>query len=236
MSNVTYNVCVKCVMDTSDSGIHFDDEGICNHCRSRDELLSTLPSKPIEREARLQTLIQKIKNSRRAKEYDCLIGISGGVDSSYLVHECVQLGLRPLLVHFDNGWNTELAVKNIQRIVKKLNLDLVTEVADWEEFRDIQRSLFFSDVVDLELLSDQAIVASLFRVARKYGIKHIVSGHNVQTETHLPNDWTWMKFDRRNILDIHKSISGRKIIKTPLMGILSFVLHQKVLGLKFFGL
>ena len=154
-----YRICSRCIMDTSDMDIHFDAAGICNHCHARDELMSTLPQGSEALHLRMQGLLNKIKNENKQKEYDCLIGISGGVDSSFLVHKMVEAGLRPLLVHIDNGWNSELAVTNIQKLISKLNLDLVTYVVDWEEFRDIQKSIFKSSVLDLELLSDQVIVS-----------------------------------------------------------------------------
>ena len=227
------SICAQCVMDTTDPDIIFDDLGICNHCRERERLIGTLPQTDEAKLLQLNRLVSKIRIAGKRKQYDCLIGVSGGVDSSFLVHKAVELGLRPLLAHFDNGWNSELAVQNINRIVRKLDLDLVTEVADWDEFRSIQRSLFLSGVVDLELLSDQSIIASLFKTARKYGIKYIISGHNVQTETHLPNRWTWLKFDRANLRAIHKALSNEAIKNVPTMGLLSFLIHQKLLGYKF---
>jgi N-acetyl sugar amidotransferase len=220
-------------MDTSDPDIEFDSAGVCNHCHRRDRLVATLPATRVEGEVLLGRIVARIKEQGLGKDYDCLLGISGGVDSSYLAHLAVGLGLRPLVVHFDNGWNSELAVKNIESVISKLGLDLQTYVVDWEEFRDIQRSLLKAGVLDLEILSDQAIIATMFRLARKNGIKYILSGHNVATETHLPDAWTWMKFDARNIRAIQRRFGTRPIRSTPLMGILGYVLSQMAYGFKF---
>jgi N-acetyl sugar amidotransferase len=220
-------------MDTSDPAIEFDEEGVCNHCHRRDRLVATLPASPEEGMASLDRIVERVKAEGKGKDYDCLLGISGGVDSSYLAYLAKQKGLRPLVVHFDNGWNSELAVRNIESVISKLGLDLQTYVVDWEEFRDIQRSLLKAGVLDLEILSDQAIIATMFRLARKNRIKYILSGHNVATETHLPDAWTWMKFDALNIRAIQRRFGTRPIRSTPLMGILSYTLHQVAYGFKF---
>lgn len=228
-----YRLCTRCIMDTSDPDIVFDDEGVCNHCHRRDRLAATLPATRKEGMSRLDAIVARIKGQGAGRDYDCVLGISGGVDSSYLAHLAVEKGLRPLVVHFDNGWNSELAVKNIESVITHLGLDLQTYVVDWEEFRDIQRSLLKAGVLDLEILSDQAIIATLFRLARQNHIQFILSGHNVATETHLPDRWTWMKFDARNIRAIQRRFGTRPIRSTPLMGILGFTMQQLVLGFKF---
>lgn len=228
-----YRICTRCIMDTSDHDIVFDDDGVCNHCHNRDRLAATLPATREEGKMRLEKIIQRMKEYGRNRDYDCLLGISGGVDSSYLVHLAVQKGLRPLVVHFDNGWNSELATKNIENVISSLGLDLQTYVVEWDEFRDIQRSLLKAGVLDLEILSDQAIIATMFRLARQNRIKYILSGHNVATETHLPDAWTWMKFDARNIRAIQRRFGTRPIRSTPLMGILSYTLYQIAYGFKF---
>ena len=232
-TNREYRICTRCIMDTSDSAIEFDTQGVCNHCHRRDRLAATLPATREEGVARLDRIVERMKAYGKGRDYDCLLGISGGVDSSFLAYLAVQKGLRPLVVHFDNGWNSELAVKNIESVISHLGLDLQTYVVDWEEFRDIQRSLLKAGVLDLEILSDQAIVATMFRLARQNRIKYILSGHNVATETHLPDAWTWMKFDARNIRAIQRRFGTRPIRSTPLMSILSYTLNQMVYGFKF---
>lgn len=228
-----YQICSRCIMDTSDINIKFDEEGVCNHCHRRDQLAAILPASQEEGEERLARIVSKIKAEGRGRDYDCLIGISGGVDSSFLAHLAVKHGLRPLVIHFDNGWNSELAVKNIETVISKLGLDLQTYVVDWEEFRDVQRSLLKAGVLDLEILSDQAIISTMFRLARRNRIKYILSGHNVATETHLPDSWTWMKFDARNIRAIQRRFSSRPIRSIPLMGILSYTIYQMLYRFKF---
>ena len=230
--NIEYRICTRCIMDTSDPDIRFDDRGVCNHCHKHDRLVAALPPTGEEGMERLVRIVERIKSHGRRRDYDCIVGLSGGVDSSYLVHLAVEKGLRPLVVHFDNGWDSELAVKNIENVISRLGLDLQTYVVDWVEFRDIQRSLLLAGVLDLEILSDQAIMATMFRLARKNRIRYILSGHNVMTETHLPESWTWMKFDARNIRAIHRRFGTRPIRSTPLMGIMGYAFNQVVFGFK----
>jgi asparagine synthetase B (glutamine-hydrolysing) len=160
-------VCTRCVMDTSDPEITFDADGVCNHCRDYEDLVAWRLPEPSEARRELERLVDRIKRDGRKRDYDCIIGVSGGVDSSYLAHLTKELGLRPLAVHLDNGWDSELAVQNIQNLVSKLGIDLYTHVVDWDEFRDIQRSFFLAGVVDIEMISDHAINAILYRMARK---------------------------------------------------------------------
>lgn len=233
MNSTARRMCVRCIMDTSDPAIEFDEAGVCHHCRRRDRLVATLPRTLEEGRARFERIVERMKADGRGRDYDCLLGISGGVDSSYLAHLAARSGLRPLVVHFDNGWNSELAVRNIESVITRLGLDLKTYVVDWEEFRDIQLSLLKAGVIDLEILSDQAIVATLFRLARQNRIRYILSGHNVATETHLPDAWTWMKFDARNIRAIQRRFGSRPIRSTPLLGILGYVVNQFVHRFRF---
>src|SRR5439155_15087384 len=177
-----YQVCSQCVMDTSDSEIEFDDKGICNHCRRREKKVADSPFAHSNASRLLETLVSSIRASGKG-DYDSIVGLSGGVDSSYATYIAKKtLGLRPLAVHFDNGWNSELAVRNIENIVKKLGIDLHTYVIDWEEFRDIQRSFFRASVIDIEMITDHAILASMYRLADQHGIKYVMSGSNVATE------------------------------------------------------
>jgi N-acetyl sugar amidotransferase len=152
----------------------------------------------------LQEIVSKIKQEGKGKQYDCITGISGGVDSTYLSLQAKKLGLRPLIVHFDNGWNSELAVKNIENIISKLGFDLYTLVVDWHEFKDIQLSYIKASVVDIEAVTDHAINGTIYRLANKYGLKYILSGNNIVTEHVLPAYWVFNKADDNNIKDIHK--------------------------------
>lgn len=189
-------------MDTSDPEIRFDAEGVCNHCRMYEELDATMPG-PDEARIQLERTVDRIRTIGRGRPYDCVIGLSGGVDSSFLAYEAKRLGLRPLAIHFDNGWNSERAVHNIEMVLRGLDLDLSTFVVDWEEFRDLQVSFFRASVIDIEMLTDHAIAALSMRIAREREIRFILSGTNVRTEAILPHAWAHAKLDFRNIRAIH---------------------------------
>ena len=154
-------MCARCLYDTSIPEIQFDVQGVCNFCKVHDEMEKMYP---LDEEGRnqLERIVEKIKRAGRGKEYDCVVGVSGGRDSTYTMYKAVKLGLRPLAVHFDNGWNSEVAVSNIKKTIAPYNIDLVTVVADWEEFKDLQRAFFKSDVIDLELLSE--IISEFFKL------------------------------------------------------------------------
>jgi N-acetyl sugar amidotransferase len=153
------------------------------------------------------------------KDYDCLLGISGGVDSSYLAYMARKLKLRPLVVHFDNGWDSELAVSNIQKIIEHLGFDLATYVIDWEEFRDLQRSFLKASVIDIEMLTDHAIFSALFGLARKHDIRCVLSGTNHATENGMPDSWVWDKQDLRNIKAIHNKYGSCPLQSFPTLNL-----------------
>lgn len=208
-----YKVCVKCIMDTSDPEIIFDDSGICNHCYRYDKMVSTRTFSEVERPLELEKLVNSIKENGKGKPYDCIIGVSGGVDSTYVAYIVKQFGLRPLAVHFDNGWNSELSVMNIENIIKKLDIDLHTHVVDWEEFKDIQLSFLKASTPDAEIPTDHAINAILFKLADQYKIKHILNGVNIATEAFLPLKWGYGYYDFRYIKNV-QNLFGKKKIKT----------------------
>ncbi|MEM8890629.1 MAG: 7-cyano-7-deazaguanine synthase, partial [Bacteroidota bacterium] len=171
--------CSRCILDTHDDpGMIFDEQGVCNYCNMYDGLPKYDFSQGDPAKAEREELIRKIKASGKGKDYDCLIGLSGGVDSTYLAYQAHKMGLRPLAVHFDNGWNSELAVKNIENVVSKLGIDLYTYVIDWEEFRDMQVAFFKASVIDIEALTDHAIYAALIKLASKNKIRYMLSGNN----------------------------------------------------------
>jgi len=153
---------------------------------------------------KLQMIIEEIKLAGRKQKYDCILGVSGGVDSTYLALKAKELGLNVLCVHFDNGWNSELSVKNIENIVTKLNFDLETYVINWDEFKDLQLAYFKANVVDIEAVTYHAIIGTIYRMAAKNNIKYILSGNNVVTESIMPQNWVFNKLDHVNITDIHK--------------------------------
>jgi N-acetyl sugar amidotransferase len=223
-------VCTRCVMDTTDPKIQFNAQGTCNHCRTyeqrKDQIL--LPEK--KREAELKRIIQKIQEKGKGKKYDCIIGVSGGVDSTLMAYKAKELGLRPLAVHLDNGWNSRLAVSNIEKVLKHIDIDLYTHVIDWEEFKDLQLAYFKASVVDIEAITDHAIVAVIYDVARKQGVKYITSGSNFATEGIMPKSWVWTKNDLVNLEDIHRRFGTKKLKTFPKLGFLRLVYLKKIRG------
>lgn len=214
-----HRVCTRCVMDTSDPDIVFDGKGVCNHCREYDGVVRIRLLGGVERGNRLRGLVDKIKREGRNRKYDCIVGVSGGVDSSYVAYMAKKLGLRPLAVHLDNGWDSELAVGNIEKILRKLDIDLYTCVVDWEEFRDLQLAYLKASVVDIEVVTDHAIAAALHDIADKQGIGYILSGANIVTETIMPVSWAYRKNDLRNLKTIHRRY-GKGGLKTyPMLGL-----------------
>ena len=212
-TNEKYQICTRCILDTTVvNDILFDDRGVCNYCQYYDDLASTTLYSGEERDKKLSELISKIKQTGKGKEYDCIIGVSGGVDSTYLAYFVKKLGLSPLAVHLDYGWNSELAVKNIENILKKLEIDLYTYVVDWEEIKDLQLAFLKASVIDIELINDFAALAVLHNSAFQRGIKYVFNGGNIVTEGGLlPKGWTWSKFDQLNIRSIHKKFGTIKL-------------------------
>ena len=220
----TYQICKKCVMDTSDEDIHFDIDGVCNYCHNNKLREQRTNAIVLSKEQQLSNVIAEIKKSGTNKQYDCIIGLSGGVDSSYVAYIIKKMGLRPLAIHVDNGWNSELAVKNIENIVKKLDIDLYTYVVDWEEFKSIQRAYFKASVVDIEVVTDNAIFVILNRMTQKYKVKYFLSGFNATTEGIMPASWFYSdKMDSANIKDIYSKFGeGLKLKTFPLFSFLEY--------------
>jgi N-acetyl sugar amidotransferase len=225
--------CARCVMDTSDPWITFNDEGVCNHCLAYDAYISTIGT-PEDRKRKLDQMVAQLKARGKGRDYDCIMGLSGGVDSSYLAWFAVKhLKLRPLVVHVDTGWNSELAVNNIQNIVQRLNLDMHTLVIDWPEIRDLQRAYFRSGIANLDVPQDHAFIASLYSEARKYGIKDILNGGNMQTESILPNAWGYDASDAMSLKAIHKKFGTLKLRNYPMMTPWRrYVYYPFILGLR----
>jgi N-acetyl sugar amidotransferase len=213
--DVDYRICTKCIMDTSDPDISFDSLGVCNHCQSYDENLPKRVHRGADAEIMLHKLVNSIKKSGQKREYDCLIGVSGGVDSTYVAMLVKDLGLRPLAVHFDNGWNSELAVDNIKKTLDVLGIDLVTYVVDWEEFRSLQIAFLKASTPDGEIPTDHAITALLFMKASEHGIKYIISGMNYATEAISIPLWAYGHMDWKYIKAVNKMFGDRKLISYP---------------------
>lgn len=201
----------------ADPNIMFDNQGVCNYYYDYFEKEKKHVIKGDEGMAMFNEKIAQIKADGKNKAYDCILGLSGGVDSSYLAYLAKKEGLRPLVVHFDNGWNSKLAVKNIENIVSKLDFDLYSYVINWEEFRDLQLAYLKASVIDIEVITDHAIKAVLFKLAAKYKINYFLSGFNIVTEGILPSAWVFNKSDAANIVDIHNTY-GKIPLKTfPLL-------------------
>ncbi len=216
-----YKMCTRCVMDTTATEITFDEKGVCNFCRDYDVLAAKTVLRPLDvRMKELKEAVLKIKELGKGQKYDCLIGLSGGVDSSYICLWAKKEGLRPLIVHFDNGWNSELAVKNIENIIQKLGFDLHTHVISWEEFKDLQLAYLKASVIDIEVPTDQLIFASLYKIAKDYKIKSVVNGVNIVTEAIIPRSWLYMdKLDIVNLTNIHKRFGTIPLKNFPKLGL-----------------
>ena len=206
-----YRICSRCVSDTTIPGIKFDEQGVCQFCYIHDEMDRAAPQGERGQQM-LDELISKIKASGKGKRYDVVVGLSGGRDSTYMLYSAVKWGLRPLAVHFDNGWNSEIAVRNIKNATNKLDVDLYTHVADWEEFKDLQIAFLKASVSDAEIPTDVAIYGALFKAAAQEGIKHIFFGHSFRTEGLMPIGWTYM--DGHYVNSVHKQFGKRGKLKT----------------------
>ena len=204
-------VCTRCLLDTTASDIWFDESGECKYCKIHNEMEKAHPLGPsLEKE--LQSIVNKIKKDGKGKPYDCIAGVSGGRDSTYTLLTAVKLGLRPLAVHFDNGWNSDISVKNIKKACETLHVDLFTIVADWEEFKDLQVSFLKSSTPDADIPTDYAIYSVLYHVANKEGIKYILNGHSYRTEGTCPISWTYM--DPLYVSSVHKRFGKIKEFKS----------------------
>ncbi len=214
--NENYQICTRCIMDTTDPNIIFDENGVCNHCHDHDRLIKQRVISGKAGMVYLEKLAEKIKHDGKNKPYDCLIGVSGGVDSTYVAYVVKKkLGLRPLAVHMDNGWDSELAVKNIEETLKHLEIDLHTEVLDWEEFKDLQVSFLKASTPDSEIPSDHAIWAVIGDLAEKLKVNYILSGFNVRTETHLPSAWSQGHYDWKYIRSVQSQFGDKKLSTFP---------------------
>ncbi len=221
-------------MDTvGDPDIRFDHDGVCNYYHEfRAKLNVRVPPRDVAAK-QLAAIVEQIKSAGRGKQYDCIIGVSGGVDSTYtawLVKK--RLGLRPLAVHLDNGWDSELAVKNIENILKKLDVDLYTEVLDWEMFKDLQLSFLKASTPDGEIPTDHAILAAMYRTAAKYGVKYIISGMNFRSEGMLPPTWGRGYLDWKYISSVHKRFGTTSLDSFPRLTAAQFLYYNLIKGIR----
>lgn len=202
---MNYQICSQCVMDTSDEDITFDAQGVCCHCQSCEATLRDRLIKGEQGRRKWELLVEQIKKEGRKRRYDCVIGLSGGVDSSFLVLEVARAGLRPLVVHVDAGWNSELAVGNIEVVLNATGFDLETLVVDWPAMRELQLAYLRSGVLALDMPQDHCFIAGVRQFAREYGLRYNLTGSNLSTESILPRNWTWSPLDLRNMRDIADS-------------------------------
>lgn len=226
--------CARCIMDTTAPDIVFDDQGICNYCKDFEaKVAKHFAPNEEERLRRLNKLVGTVKASAKGKKYDCIVGLSGGVDSSWSLVQAVRLGLKPLAVHMDSGWNSELAQNNIANLVRKLDVDLYTHVIDWPEIRGLMEAFFASDVIDVEVLYDNAMQAVNFGQAARHGLQYILAGSNIATEgVDIPRAWNWHKLDKRNIKGISRRFGGPNLKTFPSIGTYKMIRYLLVNKIK----
>ena len=208
-----YRICNRCIMDTTDKEIIFDENGICNHCKNAQKKLQERKFYS-DKEIKKKLLVQKIneiKEKGKNKKYDCVIGISGGVDSTFVAYKVKKLGLRPFAFHLDNGWNSKIADKNIKNISKKLGIKIHRYEVNWNEFKDLQMSFLKASVPDLEIPTDHALLALFLKIAANNKIKYIISGVNISSESILPRTWSYGHMDWKYIKNIHKRFGKVKL-------------------------
>lgn len=223
-----HRVCSKCIMDTSDPDITFDDQGVCSHCHEYERQINNENWLKKRQPGALEAIVKQMKQDGKGKDYDCLIGVSGGVDSTYVAYLTKELGLRPLAVHLDNGWDSELAVSNIEKALNKLNIDLYTHVLDWEEFKDLQLSFLKSSTPDSEIPTDHAILAVLYKVAAKENLRYIICGHNTASEGGGVAAWSQGHADSKYIRSIQKEFGTKPLATFPNYGIFDFIYYTVV--------
>ncbi len=229
---VPYRQCNRCVMDTSDPLITFDEKGNCNHCNDYLVKLPTALKRGEEGRIFLGQQIEKARLSGKGKKYDVIMGLSGGMDSSYVAYNAKKFNLRILAVHLDNGWNSEMSVNNIENCIKYLDADLYTHVIDWEEFKNLQIAYLKAGVIDIEALTDHAIRSIIYKLAAKYGIEYNLSGYNFPTEGILPTAWVYNKLDFKNIKSINSRFGGKKIKTFPGMSLVKYIYYRTCTKIK----
>lgn len=229
MNTRAYQICTQCVMDTSDSMIQFDEHGVCDHCRDFEQNVKPNWHTDARGRAQLEKTIEKIKQDGKDRDFDCIMGMSGGADSSYLLHLAVkEFGLRPLVFHVDGGWNSQIAVNNINVMIDKLGLDLYTEVINWEEMKDFQLSYFKSGLASIDIPQDHAFVATLYNFADKHKIKYILNGTNISTEcVRNPLEWLYYGTDMALIKDIRKRFGTIELKTYPFSSVLRHKLYLR---------
>lgn len=233
MNKTQYQICTNCVMDSTDPTIIFDDKGMCDYCHNYYE--NILPNWHTDDKGRAEIMkvVDKIKQEGKNKDYDCMIGISGGLDSSYLAHIAVkEFKLRPLFFHVDAGWNSDISTSNIQKLMDGLGVDLYTEVVNWEEMKDLQRSFIKSQVPDIDTPQDLVFFSALYNYAAKNGQKYIITGGNFSTEcVREPLAWgAYYQTDMKYVNDIHGKFGERKLKTFPTCDIFKYKIQYRVIN------
>ena len=231
-STLSYQICSRCVMDTSDPAIIFNEQGHCNHCTEYIEKRAHFSYKGAESDQALETLIKQIKARGKRKEFDCIVGLSGGVDSSYTAWKAKQLGLRVLGVHMDNGWNSIEANQNIRNIASKLQIEYECVVLDWQEFKQIQRAFLKASVPEADTPTDIAILSVLHRTAAKHRVNYILSGGNFATEGILPKHWHYNAKDLRYFSHICQSFGSVRLKSFPAFGFMRETYYKLFKGIR----
>lgn len=233
-----YQRCNRTVMDTiADPNISFDENGVCNYWHAYQEFVAKLEQDPIKRQQKLEKYIHKIKQAGKGQKYDCLIGVSGGIDSTYVAVLTKEMGLRPLAVHFDGGWDNIYGQHNMEILEKNLGLDIHTLKVDFEEIRDLLVAYLKASVVDIGVYADHAIHATMYNLAREANIKHVLVGSNYKTEFIAPKAWIYNKFDLVNLRDIHKKFGKLDSLPTyPTYGFYKQVWFRLVHKLEIFNI
>ncbi len=236
MAKMSYRVCRRCIMDSSDPHIVFDESGQCNYCTNFDSTIATSWDTDALGQAQLMVMADKIRAEGKGRDFDCIIGLSGGLDSSYAAYVAKEkMGLRPLLFHVDAGWNTDQAVGNIEKLVDGLGLDLYTEVINWEEMKDLQLAFLNAQIPDQDLPQDAAFFSSLYKFARQHRIKYVITGSNYSTECcREPEEWGgYLGIDKTLFGDIHRQYGRKPLATFPLVDILVYKgWYQKVMGMQ----
>jgi len=230
---INYKICTRCIMDTTDPEIVFDEKGVCNHCKRYEERAKKELHHDETGQQKLERLINEIKENGKNKEYDCIIGLSGGVDSTMVAYTVKKLGLRPLAIHLDNDWDSELAINNIKNTVGKLGITLKMVTCNWEEFKDLQLSFLRASISNAEIPTDHALVALLYHTAADKGIGYIISGGNIATEAIMPESWGYDPKDLKQIKGIHQRFGKIKLKTFPQLTLFDWVYYTFVRRIKF---
>jgi N-acetyl sugar amidotransferase len=222
-------VCTRCVYNDQTPGISFDASGVCNYCRVHDTMVQQYPTGP-EGDRKLGEIVERIKRAGRGKQYDCVVGVSGGCDSSWMLYKMVEYGLRPLAVHFDNTWNSPIATTNIYNVLEKLDVQLSTHVVNNKEFDDLSRAFLQAGVKDIDITTDIGLTTTLYRAAEQHGVKYIIEGHSFRTEGIAPLGWVYM--DGKYIESVHRQFGTRPMKTFPNLWLKDFLRFAAVRNIR----